>query len=215
MIYFISGLGADERVFQFLKLNHVQRIHIKWLETSPTEDLQTYTSRLTVQIDTSQDVILIGVSFGGIIAQEIGKIISCKKIIIISSIKTSAELSWQMRLARTVKIYKVIPTSILIWANQQIADYYFGTGTKQESLLLKQIIADTDPAFLKWAINEIMEWKNDSYPKNLLHIHGNRDRIFPVRYINNVIEIPNGGHFMIVNKANEISAIILKALNEV
>jgi hypothetical protein len=78
---------------------------------------------------------------------------------------------------------------------------------------LKQIISDTDPEFLKWAINEIIKWKNNSYPSNLFHIHGNRDKIFPIRYVNNAIEIQNGGHFMIVNKADEISATIADILN--
>jgi pimeloyl-ACP methyl ester carboxylesterase len=72
MVYFISGLGADEKVFQFLRLDSIQQIHIKWLKTDPIEGLRAYASRLTAQIDTSQEVILIGVSFGGLIAQEIG-----------------------------------------------------------------------------------------------------------------------------------------------
>ncbi len=213
MVYFISGLGADERVFQFLKLPSIERKFIKWIETRKKENINDYALRLIEQIDTTQEVILIGVSFGGIIAQEIGKLINCKKIIIISSIKIDAEFSWQMKLARKTQIHTIVPTCLLIWSNKLSADYYFGTETKQESFLLQQIILDTDPVFMRWAIHQIMNWRNESYPSNLIHIHGAKDRIFPINCIKNSIEIPNGGHFMIVNKVTEIEHLIFEHLN--
>jgi hypothetical protein len=59
-----------------------------------------------------------------------------------------------------------------------------------------------------------MNWKNDTYPSNLFHIHGNIDRIFPIKNIQNSIEIPNGGHFMIVNKASQIEQLIFTIINK-
>ena len=88
MVYFISGLGADERVFQFLDLSKIEHQFIQWNEPQKKESLSSYCKKLTEQIDLKQEIILIGISFGGIIAQEISKIIECKKVIIISSVKT-------------------------------------------------------------------------------------------------------------------------------
>ena len=212
MIYFISGLGADERVFQFLDLSKIEHHFIKWNEPQRNESLPSYCKKLCEQIDHQQEIILIGVSFGGIIAQEIAKIIDVKKIIIISSVKTFEEYSWQLKLASKLQIHKIAPLWFLTLSNKLTADYYFSTQSKEESILLHQIIKDTDAKFLVWAIHQIMNWKNKSYPANLTHIHGANDRIFPIRYINNAIKLPKSGHFMIVNRAREIEQLIFALL---
>lgn len=98
------------------------------------------------------------------------------------------------------------------WSNKLTGDYYFSVKTKNESDLLKQIIMDTDRFFMKWAIDAIMKWKGSIYNKNLLHIHGDSDRIFPIKRMENYIKIVGGGHFMIVNRAIEISEIIKKEI---
>jgi len=74
MVYFISGLGADERVFQFLDLSEIEHRFIKWNVPQKNESLPSYCKRLTEQINVQQEVILIGISFGGMIAQEITKV---------------------------------------------------------------------------------------------------------------------------------------------
>lgn len=213
MIYFISGLGADERVFQFLNLNGVEHRFIQWLSPLPKEGLASYCQRLSAQIDSSGDVILIGVSFGGVIAQEIAKLMAVRKVIIISSVKTSNEFSWSIKLVRKLQLHRLVPFWLMKLANRYTADYYFSTTTKAESKLLQEIIADTDPHFLTWAIHELMNWKNESYPSNLVHIHGTADRIFPIKYISNALEIPNGGHFMMVNKVLDIEQFIFATIN--
>ncbi|RZK59975.1 MAG: alpha/beta hydrolase [Pedobacter sp.] len=208
MVYFISGLGADERVFQFLDLSDIEHRFIKWNEPRKNESLSSYCHELAEQIDKNNEVILIGISFGGIIAQEISKIVTCKKIIIISSVKTKSEFSWQLMLASRLQIHKIAPIWFLRLSNKLTADYYFGTKSKAESKLLHQIIKDTNPKFLVWAIHQIMNWDSGELSPNLVHIHGTSDKIFPIKNIKNSIEIPNGGHFMIVNKATQIEQLI-------
>jgi len=210
MVYFISGLGADERVFQFIDLTKIEHYFIKWNEPKKDESLSEYCLKLTEQIDKTNGIILIGVSFGGIIAQEISKIIPCKKIIIISSAKSKYEFSWQLKLASKLQIHKIVPIWFLRFSNKLTADYYFGTESKAESKLLHQIIKDTDPKFLVWAINQIINWKNQDYPENLIHIHGTSDKIFPIKYIKEAILLPRSGHFMIVNRFMEIEQLIFE-----
>ena len=214
MVYFISGLGADERVFQFLDLTKTAHYFIRWNEPKKDESLIEYCLKLTEQIDKTSEIILIGVSFGGIIAQEISKIITCKKVIIISSVKSENEFSWQLKLARKLQIHKIIPVWVLRFSNKLTANYFFGTESKTESKLLHQIIKDTDPRFLIWAIHQIMNWKNKIYPQNLVHIHGSSDRIFPIKYIKNVVTLPKSGHFMIVNRFKEIEQLIFENISD-
>ncbi|HRG09492.1 MAG TPA: alpha/beta hydrolase, partial [Cyclobacteriaceae bacterium] len=97
-VYLLSGLGADKRVFDFLKLDDVELIHIEWVRPEESESIEVYTKRILTQITTDKP-ILIGVSFGGIIATEIAKQIDCEKIIFVSSATTKADIPLLYRVA--------------------------------------------------------------------------------------------------------------------
>lgn len=213
MIYFISGLGADERVFQFLNIADHSFKHIKWVDTQRSESITDYATRLTPQIDLTQEIILIGVSFGGLIAQEIAQILDCQKVIIISSVKSPDEFDWKLKLARKTKVHRFVPSMLFKWGNALTANYFFSVGSKEESKLLKAIVHDTNLDFMVWAIDAIMRWKKPELSTPIVHIHGTKDRIFPFKPIKNAHLIDRGGHFMIVNKAKEVSQLILNAIS--
>jgi hypothetical protein len=78
--------------------------------------------------------------------------------------------------------------------------------------LLADILNDTDHVFLKWVLGKIANWKNVIEHKNLIHIHGTADRLFLFKYVKCGISVKDGGHFMTVNKAKELSAIIRQLL---
>jgi hypothetical protein len=87
-----------------------------------------------------------------------------------------------------------------------IANWIFGAKNKK---LLNQILDDSDMKFVKWAINELVNWKNNeklSSPKLL--IGGTNDKLIPSKKNINLKLIDRGQHFMIVDKADEISQII-------
>ena len=85
-IYFFSGLGADERVFQYVDLSFCNPVFIKWNMPMKDECIENYALRLTEQI-IEENPILVGVSFGGMIAVEVAKLIETEKVILISSAK--------------------------------------------------------------------------------------------------------------------------------
>jgi hypothetical protein len=57
-------------------------------------------------------------------------------------------------------------------------------------------------------MGRIVVWKNEQIPDNLVHIHGTKDNIMPIRYIKNCIRVKGGGHLMIYQKAAQISQLI-------
>ena len=113
-------------------------------------------------------------------------------------------------MASKLQLHKIVPLWLLTLSNKLTADYYFNTQSKKESRLLHQIIKDTDLKFLIWAIDQIMNWKNLHYPENLIHIHGASDRIFPIKYIKDAIILLKSGHFMIVDRVEEIEQLIFE-----
>lgn len=202
-LYGISGLGADKRVFQYLTLNH-ELIPIDWIEPKDNESIENYSIRLAQIIDKDEKFGILGVSFGGLVAVEISKQLKPAITILISS----AEMKRELR-----RIYKIVGYSKLIqWIPQQlfnppkmIASWIFGAKNKK---LLHQILDDTDFRFAKWAVNQLMTWTNETkLSNNVLKIGGTNDKLIPPKDDKTIL-IQQGEHFMIVDRAKEISRII-------
>ena len=85
---------------------------LDWFEPETNESLQHYAKRMA-DLVKDKNAVLIGVSFGGILVQEMAAFLNPKKIIIISSIKCNAELPPHMKLAKMTKAYKILPTGLL------------------------------------------------------------------------------------------------------
>lgn len=174
-IYIFSGLGVDKRVYDNINFGNLDVEFIDWIELIKNESLENYAFRISKKIN-SENPILIGLSFGGMLAVEISKLIKVKKVILIASAKTKVELPFVYRLFGKLKLNQLIPNPILKHQNF-ITNRLFGIESNEEKLLLKSILQDTDSNFLSWAINEIANWKNEISPENYIHIHGNKDRI--------------------------------------
>jgi hypothetical protein len=61
-------------------------------------------------------------------------------------------------------------------------------------------------------LNEVVNWKNEWIPPNLVHIHGTKDHIFPINYVKADYVIKDGGHLLPMNNANEVTDILKKIL---
>ena len=209
-VYIISGLGADKRVFQNMDFTGFNTNYVEWIVPKKNETIESYTLKLTEQIKHEKP-ILIGLSFGGIIASEIAKIIEIEKIILIASAKNKNEIPNYFRIAGKLKLHKLLPAKLMKMPNF-ISFWFFGAQNIVHRKILTEILNDTDEKFLKWAIDKIVTWKNQVEHKNLLHIHGTSDRILPINFVNCNIKIKNGGHFMTLNKAEELTQIVRKEL---
>ena len=205
-LYIFSGLGADERVFQRLDFSAFTTTFIKWIIPHNNEPIENYANRILDQITTAKPT-LIGLSFGGIIAVEVAKQIETEKVILIASAKTKKEIPFYYRLAGQIRIHKLLPTKILKSSNF-MTNWFFGATSKFDKQLLKQILIDTNPIFLKWAIEQIVLWKNRVQLNNIFHIHGTNDKILPLAFVNCNQEIKNGRHLMTLNKSDELNEII-------
>jgi pimeloyl-ACP methyl ester carboxylesterase len=209
-LYILSGLGADERVFQRLDLSGYSVTFIKWQAPLKKETIGSYAARLLAQIKTPKPT-LIGLSFGGIMAVEIAKQIDTEKIILISAAKTKNEIPFYYRWAGVLKLHTLLPKPLLKSSNF-LTNWLFGVTSSDDKQLLKQTLKETDIIFLKWAINAVVHWKNQILPKKLFHIHGKKDRILPVKFLNCDRAVKTGGHLMILNKADELSVILKEQL---
>lgn len=206
-IYGISGLGADERVFKYLELSQIiQPIH--WIKPTAGESIRSYTLRLSAQIK-DDNFILIAVSFGGLVAVELSKILNPKLTILISSAETKYDLRLSYRLVGKTGLLKVVP-SFLINPPKPLMYWLFGARNKK---LLGEILEDTDLDFARWAMIQLTSWTNTDKVENLVKVHGTSDKLIPYRQEKRTIPVIGGEHFMIVDKAKEISAILQSNIN--
>lgn len=203
-VYGIGGLGADVRVFSRLHLD-ADFIFINWIKAKPNEDITDYAKRLSSTIDKNSEFALLGVSFGGLIAIEMCKLLNPKIVFLVSSAEVKSELSPLAILAGRISFLSNFP----VWffkPPKRIVRFVFGAKDRR---LLNDILDDTDPSFVKWALFELMTWQNTERLKfPLIKIMGTKDLLFPPSRASNTMFIENGGHYMIVDRASEISELI-------
>lgn len=206
-LYMIPGQGADERLFDSLEINGFEKIVLKYPIPNRKETLPQYAKRMTSQIDTNNSYSILGVSMGGMLAIEMSKFLNPQKIILISSIKSEAEMPFRYKLMRFLPFYKFFGGKFL----KRMANFarpIFEPESKELNTTFKSMIDDKNPHFMKRSIGMIVHWKNQNYPSNILHIHGTKDGTLPFKKVNNVVEIKNGSHMIALTRATEVSEII-------
>lgn len=208
----MPGMAANEKIFNRISLdkNHYSLHYLKWLEPNNNETLKDYVLRLSACIK-HKNIVLVGVSFGGIIVQELAKICTVKQLIIVSSIKSTHEKPKLFYWLQKLKIYKLLTKS----------NFDFYTFVLQKSPVKKHqkkaffynyFLDVRSTKYLQWAAKQVLDWKNENPQKNILHLHGNKDHIFPYKKCKNIQIINNGTHAMILLKALEINKILAKEL---
>jgi len=208
-IYFMPGLAAGPEIFENIKLSEeLYEFHyLEWLKPLALEEtIANYAMRMCNEIKHNNP-ILVGVSFGGIMVQEMSKFMDAQKVIIISSVKSQNELPKRFKIAAKSKIYKLFPTRI-ITNFENYAKYFVGKALERKTKLYKKYLSVRGKKYLKWSIHNTINWNQEIALDNIIHIHGTKDEIFPIKNIKNFIKIENGNHSMIIFKAKEISKLI-------
>jgi esterase/lipase len=154
-----------------------------------------------------------GVSFGGILVQEMAQFLKVKKVIIISSVKCNAELPRRMKIAKTTKAYKLLPTSLLENISL-LVKYAFGDVMKQRLTLYERYLHMRNKDYLDWAIEQVVCWERTKIDLDVVHIHGDADEVFPSKYIKNFVNVKGGTHIMILNRFKWLNQNLPKIILE-
>lgn len=196
-VYFMPGLAANPLIFERIKLDDVlfDVHHLEWEIPQFNETLEHYASRIALRI-TEENPVLIGVSFGGILVQEMAKLIEVRKIIIISSVKTKFEFPKRIKFASKTLAYKLIPMHLILSLGK-LAQFVFGEKFSKRMQLYDTFLSVRDIYYLKWAVEKVVLWNRLEVDERVIHIHGNKDRMFPIQNIKNGIVVAGGTHVMI------------------
>ena len=212
-IYFVPGLAADKEIFENISLpESLYTLHIiSWLIPSKKETMAQYAKRMAAFV-TEKNAVLVGVSFGGVVAQEMNSFLKLKKLIIISSIKTKFELPIKFKIAKRLKFYKLIPTRLFL-TSKNYSRFVLGPISRKRLKLYQDYLHIRDKRYLDWAIKNMLCWKQDIPLPGVYHIHGDNDLVFPIKNINNVITVQGGSHIMLFTKGHQVSRKIVDILS--
>jgi len=204
-VFLISGLGADTRLYNNIDIpEDYEVVPVDWIEPHETDTLETYAQKLIYQYDIIPNSIVIGTSLGGMLTMEIAKKIDLKKAILISSIKTVKEAPVYFLVFKALPIYKLLPESMLNKLGFLIKPM-FGHMKDSDAWLFNDMLSKNSPKFMKWAMGAVVKWDNLTIPLNVFHIHGDKDRVFPVKNIKDATIVKSGSHIMIFDKAKQVN----------
>ena len=214
-LYLMPGMAASPRIFEFINLSEFfEVVCLSWIIPEDEESIADYAKRMCLRIQ-HKDPILLGVSFGGILVQEMAKHISCDKVVVVSSVKSFKELPLSMILSKKTNAHKLLPTQ---WVKnlESLAFFVFGSSIGRKVGLYQKYLSERDPKYLKWAIHTLVNWEQEVFDPEVIHIHGEKDTMFP---FNNIIKtpylnfLPDGTHAMILAKHQWFNTELPKLLS--
>lgn len=213
-IYAISGLGANKIAFEKLQFSEPYQLEfIPWEVPKDNDTVKTYAARWADKIDDTKEFGLLGLSFGGIMAQEIAKIKPPKFLLLFDTIKSDKEKPFWIRWNRTLPLYKLFPIHILNHTSalrciSKAAQYINPHRPNIDAMYTLR-----DKEYTRWAIREVIFWDNtSSYNFPVHHFHGTWDYLFPIRNIRQAIPVERGGHLAIYEKADIVNKTLAEIL---
>ncbi len=207
-IHLIPGLGADHRIFDKLLVGVPQRHAHDWPRMAPGSSLRHFAEALAERIDMHRPHVLIGMSMGGMVVQEMASITRPERVAIISSWKGPQEMPLPIRSLRGTHPERVLTREVLKRLMPMIR-WQMGVEGYEEQALLGSFIDTHTIEQLKVQVAAVLDWKGPATPVvGLVHIHGDQDRLMPLGPIRGAHVVPGGTHFMVYSKAAEVQTIL-------
>lgn len=197
-IYLLPGLLADERVFKNFVTDNNTFFGVDYPHPHRRETIAHFAKRVAEQI-TEPNPVLIGTSFGGILSVEIAKHIPVKQLVLVGSVKHADELAWYKNIVYLARLHRRVPMPLVKMGS--IASRFFAPNETRELEVFSDMVYSHNDDYIRWVIDRVLGWRNTEYPENLLHLHGTKDPLFPIRYIKNPVPIVGAGHSMVLDRA--------------
>ena len=210
----LPGLGADGRLFDPQRAVFPELEVPAWLPHHEDEWLADYARRMAETVTPSDDLCLGGVSFGGMVALEMARYLRPRAVLLIASCRTGRAIAPHLRYF--VEFSHAFP-------QREFADgaglsrlyvRKFGVLTPAQESFYADMLADTQPAFVRWGIAAITAWPGPGeLAMPVYHIHGSADELIPLAGVRPDQVVPGGGHLLNVTHAPEVNAFLAAHLS--
>jgi pimeloyl-ACP methyl ester carboxylesterase len=211
-IHLIPGLGADHRIFCKLDTAGHTVQHLDWPVMPRGSTITDFARTFIDRVDQSVPHALVGMSMGGMVAQELALFTQPQRVVIISSWKGPHEMPPPLRLLRGRHPERVLTKAFLDRVMPMVR-WQMGVEDPESVALLDALVRVHGIDQLKVQIHAALNWKGPRRPPaRLVHIHGNKDLLMPLAFIKDAQVVEGGSHFMVHDSAAEVSALLHKAL---
>jgi pimeloyl-ACP methyl ester carboxylesterase len=186
---------------------------VPWLAPESGEVIRSYARRLADSLAAKGPCFVGGVSFGGIVALEVARLIPARACFLISSIRSLDELPPWSRLWRNLSSMRAHRIDSLLAAVGRLSSTVpRQVRTPATARLTK--FAGPAGAWHRWATSAVLRWTPSDVPGRapIVQIHGDADATFPLRYTHPDYVIRRGGHVLPLTHPQELAAYMLDTM---
>jgi pimeloyl-ACP methyl ester carboxylesterase len=207
-LVFLPGLGADPRLFHHQKRTFKGAFTPIWIEPLKRESLARYARRWAECLKLKKGCVLVGISFGGMVALEMAKWVQPKAVLLVGSCRTPRSVPFYLRFLGGFPGWPVVAKLLArIFPRQR--GWFLGVEQKDQLDLLMKMFFATPNSFLFWTLEAIRGWAGvETSTCPVHHIHGRKDRLIPCRNVRPDQVIEEGGHTIILTHPKEVNAFI-------
>ena len=222
-IIFLPGLGTDERL---IEPQRALPAHIEvppWLQPlHERESLPSYAKRLAATLDASTPFYLAGISFGGMLAQEVARHVRPRRVFLLSSCTSRHGIPHVYRVAGDVLMPYLVPAilnplkslpsrvrsvgpalRLPMWPSHMLAC----------NRVVHEMVRDCPPKLFRWSVQALLRWDGHAEPIGpVVHIKGSRDIVLPHHLCRPTHLVRGAGHLMNMTHADRVNEIIARHL---
>lgn len=210
IVYLLPGVGCDARLFERLDLAGFEVVKLEWPAFEVQDSLPAIARRMAATVQADRPHVLVGVSMGGMVAQEMAVLTNPRKVVLISTWTGPQEWPLHVRFSARLGLHRVIRdwTMRAAWPVKRLMDPREGAVDR----LLWDMASKQSARQLRLGTAAIMRWKGSPWKGPLVRIHGDRDIVTPLRFpVDHLVK--GGQHVMVLTKAAEVSRALVRSLH--
>lgn len=212
--YFIGGIATDGNLYEHLLQQGQGSVYLPFPKHGRGDTMESYALKFLSAIDTAAPFNIVANSMGGIMTMELLEHVHPEKVILISSVKCRQEMPWRLRQLKYSRLHLLLPGKGFIagirYGSRLLKEINRVPGMRE---LVVQMARNNPPDFLYWCVNAIVNWQGDNnYRKDIIHIHGTKDYMFPFKNIRNAIPVQGASHNMLLTRKEEIKHLLQQYL---
>jgi pimeloyl-ACP methyl ester carboxylesterase len=210
----LPGLGVDRRLF-LPQMSLPARIEFApALAMQPGESLECYAERLSKTIDAAEPFYLGGVSFGGMLAQEMTRHLRPRAVFAIATCDAARHIKEPIRLmchlgpllsdAAIAALLPIAPLGLRL----------LGRPNREARRELLELLAGTDPNLTRLGAKAIAGWSLRHRPQMPIYrIHGTDDQVIPAASVcKPALLVSRAGHVVNVTHSEIVNRFIRRIL---
>ncbi|MBB5034761.1 alpha/beta hydrolase [Prosthecobacter vanneervenii] len=204
-IYLIPGLGADRRNYPDVWTELPGCTRLEWEEYHGPSSVPEVARFMAEKWQLPPGAVLVGSSFGGIVACEIAKFLPVHAVVLVASSTSGRDFVTTGRMKLLTRVLPLRLVQTLLRRAQPWLEFVWGRGgtpLTRAVLDSMQMFCACQAAFYRGMFDAISSWEGADTPNaRVIRIHGKLDKLVNVPA--HADAYLNGGHMIGMTHAHE------------